>query len=40
MLFLGIFLGAIACVSIGIAQPHPKPALWQVYQQSLKDEAN
>ena len=33
---LGIFLSVIACVSIAIAQPHPEPALWQIYQQSLK----
>lgn len=32
---LGIFLSVIACVSIAIAQPHPEPALWQIYQQSL-----
>lgn len=35
-IILGIFLSAIACVSIAIAQPHREPALWQVYRQSLK----
>jgi kynurenine formamidase len=33
---LGVFLSVITCVSIAIAQPHGEPALWQIYQQSLK----
>jgi hypothetical protein len=39
MLIFRHFLGSDR-FSIAIAQPHPEPALWQVYQQSLKDEAN
>lgn len=36
LLVVGIFLSALTCVSIAIAQPTPEPALWQVYQRSLK----
>ncbi|MBV8883448.1 MAG: cyclase family protein [Chroococcidiopsidaceae cyanobacterium CP_BM_RX_35] len=36
LLVLGIFLSALTCVSIAIAQPPPESGLWQVYQRTLK----
>ncbi|BAY25352.1 cyclase family protein [Calothrix sp. NIES-2100] len=35
-LCLAIFFTLLLCLSLNAAQPHPRPPLWQVYQQSLK----
>ncbi len=36
LLCLGILFSLIICLSINAAQPSTQPALWQVYQRSLK----
>lgn len=36
LLCLGIVFSLIICLSINAAQPSTQPALWQVYQRSLK----
>lgn len=36
LLFFAILLSFVICLSINAAQPNSNPALWQVYQQSLK----
>lgn len=36
LLFFAILLSFVVCLSINAAQPNSNPALWQVYQQSLK----